>query len=127
MHLLDNTKVVVRPIKPGDKEALYILFSRIPKSDLLIYKDDFTRLENLENWFASNNNNKVFQLVGLIKNRIVAKGTLHAEGLFWSHAAELQEIVDPEYREKGLGSQFFNILLSAGLRNHFQKIIVRYI
>ena len=61
------------------------------------------------------------------KDKIVAKGSLHSEGLYWSHAAELKLIVDPNYRRKGLGSQLFNILLYEGLKRHFEKIIVRYI
>ena len=125
--LIDKTKVITRPIEPGDIAALYKFFSRVPKSDLLIYKDDVTKWENVENWFAASNDKKVFQLVALAKDDVVAKGSLHSEGLFWSHAAELKLIVDTEYRGKGLGSQLFNILLYEGLRHHFQKIIVRYI
>ena len=125
--LKDRTKVIVMNSEPEKKDAIYQFFSRIPKSDLLIYKDDVTKWESLEDWFDSSNYRKVFQLVGLIKDRVVAKGTLHSEGLFWTHAAELKLIVDPEYREKGLGSQLFHILLYEGLRHRFQKVIVRYI
>jgi len=127
LSLIDKTKVITRPIEPVDVEALYNFFSRIPKSDLLVYKDDVTKLENMEHWFAASNNRKIFQLVALAKDRVVAKGSLHSEGLFWSHAAELNLIVDPDYRGKGLGSQLFNILLYEGLKQHFEKIIVRYI
>jgi len=124
LSLMDETKVITRPIEPVDIEALFKFFSRIPKSDLLIYKDDVTKWENVENCFASSN---YIQLVALTKDKVVAKGSLHSEGLFWSHAAELKLIVDPDYRGKGLGSQLFNILLYEGLKHHFQKIIVRYI
>ena len=77
--------------------------------------------------YLIDNTKVVVRPIGLTEDRIVAKGALHSEGLFWSHAAELKLIVDPEYRGKGLGSQFFNILLYEGLKNHFQKIIVRYL
>ncbi|MCK5391628.1 MAG: N-acetyltransferase [Deltaproteobacteria bacterium] len=127
LSLMDETEVITRPIEPVDIEALYKFFSRIPKSDLLIYKGDVTKWENVENWFAGSNYGKVFQLVALSKNKVVAKGSLHSEGLFWSHAAELKLIVDPDYRGKGLGSQLFNILLYEGLKHNFEKIIVRYI
>ncbi|GJM16298.1 MAG: hypothetical protein DHS20C13_16250 [Thermodesulfobacteriota bacterium] len=127
LTLIDKTKVITRPIEPADISALYKFFSRIPKSDLLIYKDDVTKWENVEGWFACVHDNKEFQLAALVEGMIVAKGSLHSEGLFWSHAAELKLIVDPEYRGKGLGSQLFNILLYEGLKHHFQKIIVRYI
>ncbi len=127
LYLKDNTMVIARPLNTDDIEALCNFFTKIPKHDLLIYKDDMTNMESVETWFAHTNYKETFQLVGLIKDRIVAKGTLGYQGLFWSHAAELKLIVDPQYRGKGLGSQFFNILLYEGLRNHFQKIIVKYI
>ncbi len=127
LTLVDKTRVITRPIEPGDIAALYKFFSRIPKSDLLIYKDDVTKWENVESWFADVDDNKAFQLAVLVEDMVVAKGSLHSEGLNWSHAAELKLIVDPEYRGKGLGSQLFNILLYEGLKHRFQKIIVRYI
>lgn len=127
LYLLDKTKVVARPIKPDDIGDLSKLYSRIPRSDLLIYKDDVTNWDNLKNWFTGTNYGKVFQLAAVSEDKIVAKGSLHSEGLLWSHAAELKLIVDPEYRGKGLGSQMFNLLLYEGLKRRFQKIIVRYI
>ena len=127
LELIDKTRVTIRPVEPVDVEGLYKFFSKITRLDLLVYKDDVTKWENVEGWFAASNYGKTFQLVALSKDKIVAKGSLHSEGLYWSHAAELKLIVDPNYRRKGLGSQLFNILLYEGLKRHFEKIIVRYI
>jgi L-amino acid N-acyltransferase YncA len=127
LELIDKTRVTIRPVEPVDVEGLYKFFSKITRLDLLVYKDDVTKWENVEDWFAASNYGKAFQLVALSKDKIVAKGSLHSEGLYWSHAAELKLIVDPNYRRKGLGSQLFNILLYEGLKRHFEKIIVRYI
>ena len=127
LYLEDNNTVIVRPITIDDVEALYKFFSNLPNDELLIYKDDVTSMESMKTWFANNSNDTSCQLVGLINDIIIAKGTLGSQGLFWSHAAELKLIVDPRYRGKGLGSQFFNILIHEGLRDHFQKIIVRYL
>ncbi len=127
LYLEDNTMVIVRPIDKDDVGALYKFFSNVPNDELLIYKDDVTSMESMETWFADNNYDTSCRLVGLINDRIVANGTLGPQGLFWSHAAELKLIVAPRYRGRGLGSQFFNILLYEGLRNRFQKIIVRYL
>lgn len=125
--LKDKTKVITRPIIEQDLEELLKFFSTIPRNDLLIYKDDVTRLEALESWFLSTNYKKVSEIVTLKGDEIIAKGTLHTEGLYWPHAAEVKLIVHPEYRGRGLGSQMFNLLLYEGLKHHFQKIIVRYI
>lgn len=127
LSLVDKSEVIVRPVEPVDVEGLYNFFSRIPTTDLLIYKEDVTKWENVESWFSNSNNGKSFQLVALVKDKVIAKGSLHSEGLYWSHAAELKLIVDPGYRGLGLGSQLFNILICEGLKREFQKIIVRYL
>lgn len=125
--LRDKTTIVVRQLRQEDLAAVRRFFSRIPKSDLLIYKDDVSGREPLENWFLSPSYKKVEDLVAIKDGEIVAKGTLSTEGLFWPHAAEVKLVVDPECRGNGLGSLMFNLLLFEGLKRHFQKIIVRYL
>lgn len=125
--LKDKSSVIIRPLLEEDLEFVHKFFSAIPRDDLLIYKDDVTKLESLENWFLNPNYEKVVELVTVCGKEIVAKGTLHAQGLYWPHAAEVKLVVHPDYRGKGLGSQMFNLLLYEGLKHQFQKIIVRYI
>jgi L-amino acid N-acyltransferase YncA len=125
--LKDKTKVIIRPLVEKDSGFVKEFFSTITREDLLIYKDDVTKWESLENWFVNPNYEKVVELVTLRRNKVVAKGTLHAQGLYWPHAAEVKLIVHPKYRGKGIGSYMFNLLLYEGLKHHFQKIIVRYI
>lgn len=125
--LKDKTKVIVRPLLAEDCEFLKKFFSTIPREDLLIYKDDVTKWESLEDWFLDPNYEKEVELLTLKKKEVIAKGSLHAQGLYWPHAAEVKLVVHPEYRGNGIGSYMFNLLLYEGLKNHFQKIIVRYI
>ena len=127
LDLLDDTKVITRPIQPEDIESLCNFFSKIPRSDLNVFKGELTKWDNIKNQFEEYDYNKVSQFITLDNDIIVANGSLVSEGLFWSHAAELRLIVDPEYRGKGLGSQMFNLLLYEGLKHRFQKIIVRYL
>ena len=125
--LKDRTSVIVRPLIPEDIKFVHKFFSKIPREDLLAYKDDVTKTESLENWFLNPNYEKVVELVTLKKKEVLAKGTLHTQGLYWPHAAEVKLIVHPKYRGKGIGSYMFNLLLYEGLKHHFHKIIVRYI
>lgn len=125
--LKDDTKVIIRPFLDEDVKSVRKFFSKIPPEDLLIYKDDVTKWESLENWFLSPNYEKVVELLSLRRNEVIAKGTLHTQGLYWPHAAEVKLIIHPKFRGKGLGSQMFNLLLYEGLKRRFQKIIVRYI
>lgn len=124
--LKDATRVILRPFENEDLEGLLRFFSKVPRSDLLIYKDDVREWESVESWFTSSIYKKVFQLVALKESEIVAKGTLHKEGLYWRYAAEIKLIVDPDYRGRGLGSQMFKTLLAEGLKHSFEKIIVRF-
>ncbi|HKQ32935.1 MAG TPA: GNAT family N-acetyltransferase [Thermodesulfobacteriota bacterium] len=127
LELKDNTRVIIRPVLKEDCRFIRKFFAKIPREDLLVFKDDVTKWESFENWFLNPNYEKIVELVCLKKKEIVAKGTLNAQGLYWPHAAEVKLIIDPKYRGKGLGSHMFNLLLYEGLKHHFQKIIVRYI
>jgi RimJ/RimL family protein N-acetyltransferase len=127
LTLKDRSTATARPIGPEDAEALHNFLSKIPHSDLILYKDDISKRESIESWFTNPNYKKAFQLVGLKNHEIIAKGTLHNEGLYWSDAAEIKLLVRPDYRGKGLGSQMFHILLNEGIEHHFRKIIVRYV
>jgi RimJ/RimL family protein N-acetyltransferase len=124
--LKDATPIILRPAEREDLEGLFNFFSRIPKSDLLIYKDDVTKWETVESWFTNPKYNKILQLIALKNDDIIAKGTLHQEGLYWHHAVEIKLVVEPEYRSRGLGSTMFKILLAEGLLRKFEKIIVRF-
>ncbi|HEX9665183.1 MAG TPA: GNAT family N-acetyltransferase [Thermodesulfobacteriota bacterium] len=124
--LRDDTEVVIRPPENTDGEGLFEFFSNIPNSDLLIYKDDLSELENKENWFMSDIYGKVFKLVTLRGNEIIATGTLHKEGLFWLNAAEIKLVVDPRNRGKGIGSKLFNHLLFEVFQMRMRKVIVRF-
>ena len=126
LELKDGTIVVARPLEQNDKESLSEFFSEIPRSDLLIYKEDLSSRDKFESWFTNQSYSKVLQLVCEICTKIVAKATLYNEGLYWSDAAEIKLIVHPEYRGAGLGSQMFHILLNEGINKNFRKIIVRY-
>ncbi|MDA2920798.1 GNAT family N-acetyltransferase [Desulfobacterota bacterium AH_259_B03_O07] len=124
--LRDKTVVIIRPPDIEDIERLFQFFSSIPKSDLLIYKDDVSKLETIESWFTSDNYRKIFQLVTLKGDEIIAKGTLHSEGLYWQHAAEIKLIVSPDHRGNGIGSNMFDILLFEVFEHRLQKVIVRF-
>lgn len=124
--LKDETKIIVRPAMREDVQELFKFFSKIPGSDLLIYKDDVTKWETIESWFMSTRYNKILQLVSLKGSEIVGKATLHKEGLYWHNAVELKLIIAPDYRARGLGLQMFKILLAESLVLGFEKVIVRY-
>jgi RimJ/RimL family protein N-acetyltransferase len=124
--LRDDTEVVIRPPENTDAEGLFKFFSNIPGSDLLIYKDEIPELEHKGNWLLSDMYSKVFRLLTLRGNEIIATGTLHKEGLYWLDAAEIKLLVGPRNRGKGIGSKLFNHLLFEVFKMRIRKVIVRF-
>ncbi len=124
--LNDNTVLLSRPAESKDVNGIYNFFKKIPKSDLLIYQYDVGDIEKIYTWFTASLYKKLFQLVSFKNDEIIAKGTLHQEGIYWQNTAEVKLIIRPDFRGRGLGTQLFNILLYEGLKRNMRKLVVRY-
>ena len=62
----------------------------------------------ITNWCANLDYDRVLPILAVVRvndhEKIVADGTLHTERYGWStHVAEIRMVIDPEYRDKGLG------------------------
>jgi len=126
LNLYNNIQVFFRPVEEKDFNHLSILIHDIPRSELIIYKDDVVTGEKIEEWFLSQKYQKNVHILAVAGKRVVAEGTMHSEGLYWNNAAEIKLIVHPEFRNMGIGRKMFSILLQEGFRNKIQKIVVRY-
>ncbi len=122
----EKLEFLIRPRKKSDKILLQNFFKYIPKDDLIIYNQDAADFQNIEDWFIDDLYTKDLELITLHKKDIVAKGTIHSEGIYWENAAELKVIVKPEYRGQGIGSFVFNLLIYEIFERNIQKVIVRY-
>lgn len=124
--LKNKTKVNIRPIEDTDLPGVKELWKHIPADEKIIYRDDVSRTDAIESWFLNSGYRKNVHLIAETDKRIIAEGTLHSEGLYWQHSAEIKLIIHPEYRNLGIARKLFSTLIYEGLRNRFQKIIVRY-
>lgn len=124
--LNDNTVVLSRPAESKDVNGIHNFFKNISRSDLLIYQYDVGDIEKIDTWFTASLYKKLFQIVTLKNDEIIAKGTLHQEGIYWQNSAEIKLIIRPDFRGRGLGTQLFNILLYEGLKRNLRKLVVRY-
>ena len=124
--LKDGTPIFVKHSEPKDREGICEFFNLIPKSDLILYRDNISDQELLVDFISPCDEEKVIELIALHKNRVIAKGSLHTEAVYWPKAAEIKLVVSPEYRSKGLGTILFNRLLHEGFKLQVRKIVVRY-
>ena len=127
IKLKDKTELSFRPFEFKDVLELKKFFKKIPKYDLVIFKDDVCVNETIDSWFIDPKCKKLFHLLVFNnRNKVIANGTLHNEGLYLENTAEIKIIVEPKYRNRGLGTQIFNILLHEGFKGGIQKFIIRY-
>ena len=88
----EKLEFLIRTRKKSDNILLQNFFKYIPKDDLIIYKQDVADPDNIEDWFIDDFYKKDLELITLHKKDIVAKGTIHNEGIYWENAAE--ELID---------------------------------
>ena len=119
--LKDNTEVLIRPLDKGDYEKLLEFFQSLPNTDRMFLKDDATNPETIKGWFKEFNPDKVFPIVAVKDNKIIADGTLHRAKHGWTkHVGEIRMVVAPDFQNKGLGiillDELFHIAMQRGVK-----------
>lgn len=120
--LRNGARVLIRPFNGGDTEALWEFFQGLPPELRRFAWDNVEDRALIEAWGRNIDYSKVFPLIALTGNRIVADATLHrrVRGPL-RLVARTKWLIDPEYRGQGLGTSLVNHLISTarlhGLRH----------
>lgn len=61
LTLRDGRDVVIKPMLPGDREALLAFFRQIPGDDRYYLKEDVTSPEVIERWAAALDYHRAFK------------------------------------------------------------------
>ena len=94
----------VRPMEAGDSQALLEFFQRVPESDRYYLKEDVTSPDVIERWCEELDYRRVIPLLATKGARIIGDATLHrSRSMARRHIADVRVVVDPEYRNKGVG------------------------
>jgi L-amino acid N-acyltransferase YncA len=110
--LNDGTPVAVRPLEPGDKVRLLQFFQRVPEEERHYLKENVAAPEVVHGWTTQIDFDRVLPIVALVGDEIVADATLHrSRAMARRHVGELRVVVDPSYREVGLGRRLLRELL----------------
>lgn len=126
--LRDETQVVVRPLSGGDKIRLHNFFLRIPEEESYYLKENITSPELIYSWTTNIDFNRVIPIIALAGDEIIADATLHrSRAAARQHIGELRVVVDPAYREVGLGRRLIRELLDIatdlGLKKVFFELV----
>jgi RimJ/RimL family protein N-acetyltransferase len=120
--LRDGRRVLLRPFAEKDVDALYDFFHRMPLEYRRFAWDNVDNRQLIESWGRSLDYGKVFPLIALDGNRIVADATLHMrEGGPLRLVGRIKWMLDPAFRGDGLGTtlvqDLINIARERGLRH----------
>jgi GNAT superfamily N-acetyltransferase len=94
----------IRAMRPTDEKALLDCLRRIPPDDRQYLRDDVTSSDLVTRWATHMNYDRVLPLLAFVRDKIVADATLHRNrDAAHRHIGELRIVIDPEYRNQGLG------------------------
>lgn len=102
----------IRPMVAEDAKALLEFFKRVPDEERYFLKDDVVSESVINGWGDRLDYDRTLPLLAFDGARICADGVLiRHRGDARSHYAEVRVVVDPEYRERGLGTALMRELI----------------
>ena len=111
--IADGHELELRPAQTEDGERLLRFFSALPEEDLLFMREDVTRPEVIRRWMKDLDPERVFPLLAIHRERVVADASLHTNPFGWArHVAELRMVVAPEWRRKGVARALIREIVS---------------
>lgn len=103
IDLKDGTQLTLRAMTKQDDRDLMDFFESLTKEDRLYLRNDVSSYRVVREWFENLNYSRVFPLLAIVDDKIVANATLHRKPFGWMrHVGEIRIVVSPEYRKKGL-------------------------
>jgi len=103
--LREGTEVVLKPMTEHDAGALLRFFLKIPSADRFYLKEDVTSPTVTQRWARELDYDRALPLLAWIDGQVVADATLHRQRAgARRHVGEVRILVDPDYRNRGLGT-----------------------
>lgn len=115
----------IRPLDPGDLPELLAFFGRVPEGDRTFFKLDVLDPEAVSRWALGG---RGIRVVAGDPGGTVAGCAALIPGVDWSsHVGELQVVVDPAHRRRGVGRGLARRGLLEGLGLGLRKIVVEVV
>jgi GNAT superfamily N-acetyltransferase len=110
--LRDGRRVLLRPFAEKDVDALFDFFHRMPAEYRRFAWDNLDNRTLIESWGREIDYAKVFPLIAIDGQRVVADATLHLRsGGPLRLVGRIKWMLDPAFRGDGLGTAMVNHLI----------------
>ena len=103
--LRDNARVVLRPMIPGDADALWDFLRQLPEIDKAHFHEDVDRREEVDRSAKSLDYESVLPILAIRGERVVGTVTLYRNRTGWKQRIGIVRIlIAPDHRHLGLGT-----------------------
>jgi L-amino acid N-acyltransferase YncA len=108
----------------SDKDDLLDFFRRVSVEDRFFLKEDVTSPKVIDRWAATLDYSRALPLLALKDGKIIGNGTLHhRRGGSRRHIGEVRVVVDPEYRNRGVGRDILHNLIDLAKDRGLEKLM----
>jgi L-amino acid N-acyltransferase YncA len=126
VKLKNGSEVFIREMQADDLDRSLAFFRGLSDDDRAYLRRDVTDREVVRERIDMVNSGRVFRLVAVVDDRIVADGSLELEAHGWKeHMAEIRLIVAPEFQRQGLGTLMARELYLLAASKKVEEIVVR--
>ena len=123
VELKDGMSVILRPLKRQDERGLIAFFSELTEEDRLFLRNDVSSVQVIRSWINTLDYRRVFPLLALNGDKIIANGSLHRKPYNWMrHMGEVRVVVASDYRKKGLGRVMADELVANAEDEDLEKL-----
>lgn len=123
MTLNDKTIVNLRPLTSQDRGLLDEFFIALPEEDKFYLREDVSNPEIVDRFFKDLDYNKIFPIVVIDKDKIIAFGNLYLNTFGWQkYNGEIRISVLRDYQNKGLGTLITADLVKEAVNKGLHKL-----
>ena len=122
---IDGESITVMPLRPEHESALLDFFLRVSEEDRYYLKDNVTSPQVIARWISELDYDRALPLLAISQEgQIVADATLHrSRAGARRHIGEVRIVVDPRYRQHGIGSTLVQELAAIAHDTGLEKLV----
>ena len=122
---IGGESITVMPLNREHENALLDFFLRVSEEDRYYLKENVTSPQVIANWVSEMDYDRALPLLAINEDgQIVADATLlRSRAGARKHVGEVRIVVDPRYRQHGIGSALIRELAEIAHENGLEKLV----
>lgn len=123
VSLKSGQNLILRLLIDNDIEALVQFFQELPEEDRMYLRSDVMKRENIVRRFGTLNYDKIYPVIALDRDKIIAIGSLWRAEFGWMrNLGEIRVVVSSDYQRKGLCTLLTREIFFHALKTDLYKI-----